>query len=108
MTWWCAQFDPSDPFVNKMRFWCDYLLVRTESIVPYAMVGDDPPGNYFAWNPCSDTTYKMEAQGISTTSQVVETKSIVIWLSRHVQWLSHPESLYANHGPAFARTDWTV
>lgn len=72
------KFEPSDPSVVRVNFRRDGVIVRSEGVAPYAIAGDNPPGNYFIWNPTSGTTYEIEVEGLDSSMAIAETRSIII------------------------------
>lgn len=72
------KFEPSDPDVVRVNFSRNGLFTRSEGVPPFALAGDNPPGNYFVWVPVSGATYTIEAKGLNSSNQVVETKTITI------------------------------
>ena len=77
------KYEPLNPdLVVRVNFRRDGILVRSEGVAPYAMAGDNPPGNYFTWGPQqSDGTtpwYEIEVDGLNASMEVVETQSITI------------------------------
>ena len=36
---------------TSVQFFLDGILTRTENVAPYALAGDNPPGNYAHWTP---------------------------------------------------------
>ena len=41
----------SPQVVGSVVFELDGEVIRTENVFPYALAGDDPPGEYFSWTP---------------------------------------------------------
>lgn len=72
------KFEPSNANVVRENFSRDSVLVRSEGVAPYAIAGDNPPGNYFSWTPENGRRYEIEVEGLDSGGAVVETRSIMI------------------------------